>query len=114
MKYRIDIDKYELEALLNIVNGKGHVSEPVKATLLEKILNPKQIKSSNKKTIAAYEATKIRTSKAKVKIENAINLLRMENKKITHYSISKTSNVSFNTVKKYISSDTLISLNEIN
>ena len=37
----------------------------------------------------------------------------MENKKITHYSISKMGNVSFMTVKKYVDDNTLKSLNEI-
>ena len=65
--------------------------------------NPKQIKKSINKMVAADKATAARTAKAKKKIQNAINILRMENKKITHYSIAKTAEVSYTTVKKYIS-----------
>ena len=64
------------------------------------------------KTKARKEASKVateaRTTKAKEKIQNAINILRIEDKKITYYSIAKTAGVSYSTVKKYIS------LNEIN
>lgn len=57
---------------------------------------------SYKKREATIKATEVRSKKAKDKIENAINLLHLENKAITHYSIAKESGVSFNTVKKYI------------
>jgi uncharacterized membrane protein len=46
-------------------------------------------------------ATNARTQKAKEKIENAINILRMENRPITIYSVSKESGVSYNTASKY-------------
>lgn len=56
----------------------------------------------SKKAISAKNATKARQKKAKEKIENAINLLRLENEKISYYSIAKKAEVSYNTVKKYI------------
>ena len=56
---------------------------------------------SKKKTESAKKATEIRSKRAKEKINNAINLLKLENKKITLYSIAKTAGVSYNTVKKY-------------
>ena len=56
---------------------------------------------SKKKTDSAKRATAIRQQRAKEKINNAINLLKLENKKITLYSIAKTAGVSYNTVKKY-------------
>ena len=57
---------------------------------------------SNKKILAAKKATESRVAKVKKKIENAVNMLRLENKKITPYSIASYSGVSFNTVKKYV------------
>ena len=57
--------------------------------------------SINKK-LATMKATQVRSDRAIEKINNAINLLHLENKAITHYSIAKTSGVSFNTVKKHI------------
>ena len=59
-------------------------------------------KTSKKIQDATVAATKARTNAAKKKIQDAINMLRFENKKITYYSISKYSNVSYNTVKKYL------------
>jgi len=59
------------------------------------------------RTEASKRATEARSKRAKEKIQNAINLLRMENKEITAYQISKVSGVHFNTVKKYIQGETL-------
>jgi hypothetical protein len=80
--------------------------------LLDKINNPTEIKYSAKKSLAVNKATEARSKKAKAKIDNAINILRIENKEITHYSISKTGNVSYNTVRKYISLDEMKALNK--
>ena len=66
----------------------------------------KKIKSDEsktaKKTEAARAATEARTATAKKKIENAINLLRIENKKINYNTIAKKAEVSYLTVKKYV------------
>jgi len=79
--------------------------------LIEKITNPTEVKFSVKKSIAADKATEVRSKRAKAKIENAINILRMENKPITYYSISKMGRVAFTTVQKYITADELKQLN---
>ena len=50
---------------------------------------------------ATKKATKIRQQKAKEKIENAVNILRMENKPINNNSVKRVSGCSINTVKKY-------------
>ena len=76
-----------------------------KEKLLKALDNAKIIEYSPNKANAAEKATEARTKKAKEKIQNAINLLRMENKKITYYSVAKTAGVSYSTVKKYISLD---------
>ncbi len=51
--------------------------------------------------ITIQEATKKREMVAKEKIQNAINLLRIESRNITAYAIAKQSGCSYNTVKKY-------------
>lgn len=112
MKYRLDLTLQELEALSNLINGKGYVSELAINNIKEMLFSPTEIKKSNKKILAADKATQARTNKAKEKIQNAVNILRMENKEFTHYAIAKTSGASFNTVKKYITDDDLTSLNE--
>lgn len=54
-----------------------------------------------KKQSSIQEATKARERIAKEKINNAINILRLEDKKLTAYAIAKESGCSYNTVKKY-------------
>ena len=113
LKKYIDFEKME-EAAKNFdyeYYKKLNIQESIEASLLKKLNNPKEIKYSLKKIVATREATESRTKAAKEKIQNAINILRMENKKITHYSISQVAEVSFVTVKKYISDDVLKKLN---
>jgi len=108
LKRCIDFDKMknEIKSMQQYPNGT------VYDNILDKIEKPKEIEFSVKKSLAAERATETRTKKAKEKIDNAINILRMENKKITHYSISKVAKVSFNTVRKYLTNEDLISLNQ--
>jgi len=124
-KYRLDLDFYQFKDLqnymlelekvyeknYNLFKDDDILKEDCKNDLIslkqikEIVDNPKKIKHSTKKIIACDKATEARTAKAKKKIQNAINILRMENKKLTHYSIAKTAKVSYLTVKKYISLD---------
>ena len=55
-----------------------------------------------KKQDAMRSATIARERATKEKIINATNLLRIENRPLTAYSIAKESGCSYNTVKKYI------------
>ena len=57
---------------------------------------------SQKKRDAAAAATKIRQARAKEKIQNAINLLKLEGKEVTAYAVAKVAGVSYNTAKKYL------------
>jgi len=98
--YRLDLSEDEYENLIKLLGDKP--SEYGYISLNEKLHNPKKIKYSGKKAMAAEKATDVRTQRAKEKMQNAINILRMENKKITVYSIAKTANISYSTVKKYI------------
>ena len=106
-KYRLDLDTYQLEVLQKYINNIDVFEEDLIMfnEMKEIANNPKKIKHSTKKYSAAVTATEARTAKAKKKIQNAINILRMENKKITHYSIAKVAGVSYITVKKYITLD---------
>lgn len=56
---------------------------------------------SERKTKSALNATEHRSKLARDKITNAVNILRMENKKINMNSVAKLSGCSINTVKKY-------------
>jgi len=57
---------------------------------------------SPKKTESARRATAIRQERVKRKIQDAINILRLEGKDITAYHIAKTAGISFNTARKYL------------
>ena len=56
---------------------------------------------SQKKQDTAKAALQIKMTKTKEKIQNAINLLKLQNKPINPYQISKLSGVSYNTARKY-------------
>jgi hypothetical protein len=119
MKYRLDLNLAELEMLKKILkvyenkDSYDDLETDYFLSLKKQIQNPKEIKYSGAKGSAALKATEVRSKRAKEKIDNAINILRMENKPITYYSISKVGNVSYITVTKYLTDDDIISLNEI-
>ena len=102
--YKVELTSEELIWLaVNLKNG--HVideEKELKNKIYEKLKNAEKHFVSINKKLATQKATKVRSDRAKDKINNAINLLQLENKAITHYSIAQTSGVSFNTVKKHI------------
>ena len=57
---------------------------------------------SEKKQQSAKEACKVKVSKTKEKIQNAINLLRLQGKPINPYQVAKLSGVAYNTARKYL------------
>lgn len=94
---------YKLELTLEeIIFLRVHLDSNASKELIDKLSNPEHIYVSARKKRATKKATETRVNKAKEKIQNAINLLQFENKPITHYSIAKTADVSYNTVKKHI------------
>jgi len=64
---------------------------------------------TTKRTKAAHNATRTREKRAREKVQNAINLLKMEGKEVTAYAVAKTAGISYNTARKYLNS-----LNELN
>jgi len=110
---RLNLKPYEYELLVNMLNrlrlkeddfeedGRFEGLKEFKETLFNKIENVIQIKNSNKR-IATSKANEAKINKSKEKIENAINLLRMENKQPTAYSVAKIAGISYNTAKKYL------------
>ena len=57
---------------------------------------------SAKKQESAKRARAILQSRTREKIENAINLLKLEGKEITPYRVAKEAGVSYNTARKYL------------
>jgi len=108
-KARIEFNLYEIrDTILPYLESLEDCHE--REVLLKALDNAKLIKYSTNKAIAAEKATAARTKKAKEKIQNAINILKMEDKKITYYSVAKTSGVSYTTVKKYITLNEIINI----
>ena len=62
----------------------------------------KEDSKTSKRQNAAYWATEVRTKRVKEKIQNAINLLNLENKAITPYQVAKTAGISYNTAKRHL------------
>ena len=94
---RTGIDRHKND-MLKIFDSDG-------VEMLERLY--KEIKRVNATPIsttkrnATAKANDIRVRKARRKVETAINLLRVENREITVYSVSKEAKVSYNTAKKY-------------
>lgn len=62
----------------------------------------KSVLSRTKKKIkATVKANSVKKRRSKEAVENAVNILRLENKAITVYSVAKTAQISYNTAKKY-------------
>jgi len=57
---------------------------------------------SQKKQQSAKNALKVKVTKTKEKIQNAINLLRLQGKPINSYQVAKLSGVAYNTARKYL------------
>ena len=60
--------------------------------------------SWEQKMTNAKKATTAKINKTKEKIQNAINLLRLQGEEINPYRIAKLANVSYNTARKYFKS----------
>ncbi len=95
--YKINIEKKALKD-----KETGEMPQDLKWALeiIEKY--SAKIPPSKKKIESAKRASQIKADKAKRKIINAINLLRLQGEEITPYKVAKVANVSYNTAKKYL------------
>lgn len=95
---RFTLEKVEAEKTVQALNRTGE--KEIAKKLLEQIAVD-ETKDKTKKYKSAERAAKKRADDAKEKIVNARNILTLENKKITIYSIAKEADVSYQTAKKY-------------
>jgi len=109
VSYRLDLSAEEMTAMINLFQKLAQMPNSKVSREVKYLIGNKQILQSVKKIIttsskknAAKKAANSRREKAREKIQNAINLLRMENKPITTYSISKVSGVHFQTVQRHL------------
>ena len=90
------LDSMDMEKLTD--NEKELVSAINKLVTKGKVLNYNSNKSVN-----IQKATNAKINKTKEKIQNAINLLRLQGEEINPYRIAKVAHVSYNTARKYFS-----------
>ncbi len=95
--YKVSIEK---KALKDKENGEMPNDLRWALEILEKY--GKKLPPSPKKIESAKRASKIKADKAKEKVINAVNLLRLQGEEITPYKVAKVANVSYNTAKKYL------------
>ena len=102
-RMRLDLTQHEYLFLIKAINESNllEILENKYDFLIEKLQSFKLIERGNK-NIAAIKAREALQEQTKKKVENAINLLRMEQKEITPYAVAKTANISYNTAKKYL------------
>ena len=94
--YKLELTEDERDILIDAIRDTNQTE------LYFKLLKIMPYRVSINKKLATMKATQVRSDRVIEKINNAINLLHLENRAITHNSIAITSGVSYNTVKKYI------------
>jgi len=109
VSFRLDLTANEMTALINLFQKLAQMPNSKVSKEVKYLIENKQILQSVKKIIttsskknAAKKAANSRREKAREKIQNAINILRLEGKPITAYSISKVSGVHFQTVQRHL------------
>ena len=95
--YKVSVEKKALKD-----KESGEMPSDLKWALevLEKY--GKKIPPSEKKVASAKKASEIKSKRAKEKVINAVNLLRLQGEEITAYKVAKTAGISYNTAKKYL------------
>ena len=114
-KMRITIDSEKaldlsstLDVLLNkqefckMFNFDDGASLEILQELVEEIKKEyaKPIKTTKRN--ATKKAIIVKQERAKKQVQDAINLLRMENKEPTAYAVAKVAGISYNTASKYL------------
>ncbi|MEA1956007.1 MAG: hypothetical protein U9N02_05895 [Campylobacterota bacterium] len=95
---RLTLTDNEFNLLLNTLQ-KHNEDDLVKILLSKKIKYDKSI--TPLKRNATKKATLAKEKMSKIKISNAVNLMRLMNSKINVNSVAKESGLAYNTVKKY-------------
>ena len=95
----LDIEMTIPNKLLEKVDKLGE-NEPIKQALENLIKNAEVIE--NKRNLEnAKKATETKKLKAREKVQNAVNLLRLQGEEVNPYKISKLAGISYNTARKY-------------
>lgn len=95
---RVTLTVNEANEIINILEKSASIKNLM---LAKKIREQCNKPVSELKRNATKKATLAKQRLAKTKIQNTVNIMRLENEKMTAYKIAKKSGVSFSTVKKY-------------
>ena len=96
----LDIEMTIPNKLLEKVDKLGE-NEPVKQAL-ENLLKNAEVIENKRNLENTKKATEIKKLKAREKVQNAINLLRLQGEEVNAYRVAKIANISYNTARKYI------------
>ena len=101
---RLDLSDGDFARLIRALEnaGEGELVEIVQ----RKRKRVRSMSEARRKALAA--AREERTRRAKEEIENAINLLRLMNQKITVAAVAREAGVSYATAKKYLPQEVLV------
>jgi len=97
-------EAHHLQEIIKLINEGQELTNEHKwqLSLFSDTLGVEMAKEpSDKKRNATAKATDGRVKSAKLKIFNALNMMRLEGKKININSVAKDAGVSYNTAKKY-------------
>lgn len=103
IKMRITLTTQQVEAIEELYHDSYGTENYFKVIeeIFSLILEQKHKKQNPLKIKAVKKATEARSKKAKDKIINSINILRMEGKKLSVNAVAKDAGVSYNTAVKY-------------
>ena len=96
----LDIEMTIPNKLLEKVDKLGE-NEPVKQAL-ENLLKNAEVIENKRNLENTKKATEIKKLKAKEKVQNAVNLLRLQGEEVNAYRVAKIANISYNTARKYL------------
>jgi F0F1-type ATP synthase membrane subunit b/b' len=91
---RITLNDKEIKTIQELLKNEHN-------DIYNKIKKQCEKEVSTKKRNATKKAIEARSNRAKQKIENAVNLMRLENEKINKNTVAKKAGVSYITVMKY-------------
>ena len=97
----LDIEMTIPNKLIEKVDKLGE-NEPVKQAL-ENLLKNAEVIENKRNLENTKKATEIKKLKAREKVQNAINLLRLQGEEVNAYRVAKIANISYNTARKYLS-----------
>ena len=95
----LDIEMTIPNKLLEKVDKLGE-NEPVKQAP-ENLLENAEVIENKRNLENTKKATETKKLKAREKVQNAVNLLRLQGEEVNPYKISKLAGISYNTARKY-------------